>query len=57
MRKHGPLEICTDMLTRHQGADPLLGRPTALDATRIFRQERYEAMFLEQVQNLPQQAT
>ncbi|KIW20744.1 hypothetical protein PV08_01322 [Exophiala spinifera] len=34
------------------GADPELGEPSALDATKIFRQEEYEGMFREQMQKL-----
>jgi hypothetical protein len=30
-----------------QGADPTIGEPSALDATKIFRQEKFEEMFVE----------
>ena len=33
-----------------QGADPTIGEPSALDATKIFRQERFEGMFKEQIE-------
>jgi hypothetical protein len=35
-----------------QGADPTIGEPSALDATKIFRQEKFEGMFVEQVEKL-----
>ncbi|ERF75971.1 hypothetical protein EPUS_01337 [Endocarpon pusillum Z07020] len=34
------------------GADPTIGEPSALDATKIFRQERFEGMFKEQIEKL-----
>jgi len=34
------------------GADPELGEPSALDATKVFRQEEYEGMFREQIEKL-----
>ncbi|KIW98924.1 uncharacterized protein Z519_00587 [Cladophialophora bantiana CBS 173.52] len=34
------------------GADPELGQPSALEATRVFRQEAYEQKFKEQVEKL-----
>jgi len=34
------------------GADPEIGQPTALDATRVFRQEAYEEKFKEQIEKL-----
>jgi len=34
------------------GADPEIGQPTALDATRVFRQEAYEQKFKEQIAKL-----
>jgi len=37
---------------RMQGADPTIGEPSALDATKVFRQERFEGMFREQVEKL-----
>lgn len=39
------------------GADPELGEPTALDATRVFKQEEYEAMFREQIEKLKSEGT
>jgi hypothetical protein len=35
-----------------QGADPTIGEPSALDATKVFRQERFEGLFNEQVERL-----
>ncbi len=35
-----------------QGADPTIGEPSALDATKVFRQERFEGMFKEQIEKL-----
>ncbi|KAF7514074.1 hypothetical protein GJ744_004399 [Endocarpon pusillum] len=34
------------------GADPTIGEPSALEATKIFRQERFEGMFKEQIEKL-----
>ncbi|KIV78297.1 hypothetical protein PV11_10026 [Exophiala sideris] len=34
------------------GADPEVGEPSALAATKVFRQEEYESMFLEQIEKL-----
>ncbi|KIW84227.1 hypothetical protein Z517_03476 [Fonsecaea pedrosoi CBS 271.37] len=34
------------------GADPEVGQPSALEATRVFRQEAYELKFKEQVEKL-----
>jgi len=34
------------------GADPEIGQPTALDATRVFRQEVFEEKFKEQIEKL-----
>ncbi|KAJ9633824.1 uncharacterized protein PV06_05665 [Exophiala oligosperma] len=39
------------------GADPELGEPSALEATRVFRQEDYEGMFREQIQKLKEART
>lgn len=35
-----------------QGADPTIGEPSALDATKVFKQERFEGMFRDQVEKL-----
>jgi len=34
------------------GADPLVGEPSAMDATKVFKQEEFEGMFKEQVERL-----
>jgi len=34
------------------GADPEVGEPSALEATKVFRQEEYESMFREQIEKL-----
>ncbi|KAK5090490.1 hypothetical protein LTR05_000662 [Lithohypha guttulata] len=34
------------------GADPRIGEPSALEACKVFKQEEFEAMFLEQVEKL-----
>ena len=34
------------------GADPELGEPSALAACKVFKQEEFEKMFLEQVEKL-----
>ncbi|KAJ9605128.1 hypothetical protein H2200_010518 [Cladophialophora chaetospira] len=34
------------------GADPEIGQPTALDATRVFRQEAFGEKFKEQIEKL-----
>jgi len=35
-----------------QGADPTIGEPSALDATKIFSQEKFQVMFVEQIEKL-----
>ncbi|KIV94606.1 hypothetical protein PV10_02358 [Exophiala mesophila] len=34
------------------GADPELGQPSAIEATRIFKQEEYESRFQEKIERL-----
>jgi len=34
------------------GADPEIGRPSALDSTKVFRQEEYEGLFRDQIEKL-----
>jgi hypothetical protein len=36
----------------YQGANPTIGEPSALDATKIFSQDKFEGMFLEQIEKL-----
>jgi hypothetical protein len=42
----------TGRLIEEQGADPTIGEPSALDATKVFRQEKFEGMFVEQIEKL-----
>ncbi|ETI29138.1 hypothetical protein G647_01591 [Cladophialophora carrionii CBS 160.54] len=39
------------------GADPEIGQPTALDATRVFKQEAYERRFQDQIEKLKAAST
>jgi ankyrin repeat protein len=34
------------------GADPDIGQPSALEATKVFKQEEYEKKFNEQIEKL-----
>ncbi|KPI39659.1 putative ankyrin repeat protein [Cyphellophora attinorum] len=44
-------EQCVKLLLE-AGADPEIGTPSALDATRVFKQEQYERLFLAQIKKL-----